>query len=68
MSRRCWQGKNVPEMLAGMATLLQVGLQPERMLDVVVAWADTASVRYDCSAMKFKLPNTQVFFIRRLLI
>ena len=34
-----WQkeGKNVLEMLAGVATLLQVGLEPERMLDLVVA-------------------------------
>ena len=39
-----WQkeGKNVPEMVAGMATLLQVGLEPERMLDLVVAWEDVA--------------------------
>ena len=40
--------KNVPEMLGGMATLLQVGLEPERMLDLVVAWEDVASVKYDC--------------------
>ena len=35
-----WQraGKNVPEMLGGMATFLQLGLVPERMLDLVVAW------------------------------
>ena len=57
-----WQqaGKNVPEMLAGMATLLQVGLEPERMLDLVVAWEDVALVKYDCSAMKFKPANSQV--------
>ena len=57
-----WQqaGKNVPDMLAGMATILQVGLEPERMLDLVMAWEDVASVRYDCSAMKFKPTNTQV--------
>ena len=57
-----WQkeGKNVPEMLAGMATLLQVGLEPERMLDLVVAWEDVASVRYDCAAMKFKPVGTQM--------
>ena len=57
-----WQqaGKNVLDMLAGMATLLQVGLEPERMLDLVVAWEDVASVRYDCSAMKLKPANTQV--------
>ena len=43
-----WQteGKNVPEMLAGMATLLQVGMEPERMLDLVVAWEDVASVKW----------------------
>ena len=41
-----WQqvGKNVLEMLARMAALLQVGLEPERMLDLVVAWEDVASV------------------------
>ena len=57
-----WQkeGKNVPEMLAGMATLLQVGLEPERMLDLVVAWEDVASVRYDCVAMKFKPVGNQM--------
>ena len=48
----------MPEMLAGMATLLQVGL--ERMLDLVVAWEDVASVRYDCAAMKFKPLGTQM--------
>ena len=60
-----WQqeGKKVPEMLAGMATLLQVGLEPERMLDLVVAWEDVASVKYDCSAMKsmkFRPAGTQM--------
>ena len=57
-----WQkeGENVPEMLAGMATLLQVGLEPERMLDLVVAWEDVASVRYDCVAMKFKPVGNQM--------
>ena len=57
-----WQkkGKNVPEMLAGMATLLQVGLEPERMLDLVVASEDVASVKYDCAAMKFKPIGTQM--------
>ena len=57
-----WQqeGKNVPEMLAGMATLLKVGLEPERMLDLVVPWEDVASVKYDCSAMKFKPAGTQM--------
>ena len=57
-----WQkeGKNVPEMLAGMATLLQVGLEPERMLDLVVAWEDVASVKYECSAIKFKPVGTQM--------
>ena len=57
-----WQkeGKNVPEMLAGMATLLRVGLEPERMLGLVVAWEDVASVRYDCVAMKFKPVGTQM--------
>ena len=55
-----WQqaNKNVPEMLGGMATLLQVGLELERMLDLVVAWEDVALVKYDCSAMKFKPANT----------
>ena len=55
-----WQkeGKNVPEMLAGMAMLLQVGLEPERMLDVVVAWEDVDSVKYDWPAMKFKPTGT----------
>ena len=52
--------KNVPEMLAGMATLLQAGLAPKRMLDLVVAWEDVALVRYDCSTMKFKPANTQM--------
>ena len=39
-----WQkeGKNVPDMLAGMATHLQVGLEPERVLNLVVAWEDVA--------------------------
>ena len=57
-----WQkeGKNVLEMLAGMATLLQVGLQPEHMLDLVVAWEDVASVKYDCAAMKFRPTGTQM--------
>ena len=57
-----WQkeGKNVPEMLAGMATLLQVGLEPECMLDLVVPWQDVASVKYDCAAMKFKPVGTQM--------
>ena len=57
-----WQkeGKNVPEMLAGMATLLQVGLEPERMLDLVEAWEDVASVKYDFAAMKFKPIGTQM--------
>ena len=53
-----WQqaGKNFPEMFAGMATFLQAGLEPERMLDLVLAW----EVRYDCFAIKFKPANTQV--------
>ena len=57
-----WQkeGKNVPEMLAGMATLLQVGPEPERMLEVVVAWEDVAPVKYDCSVVKFKRTGTQM--------
>ena len=57
-----WQQdrKNVPEMLGGMATLLQVGLEPERMLDLVVACEDVASMKYDPSTMKFKPNNTQV--------
>ena len=57
-----WQkeGKNVPEMLAQMATLLQVGLEPERMLDLVVAWEDVASVKYDCATMKFKPTGTRM--------
>ena len=52
------KSKNVPEMLGGMAKLLQVGVEPERMLDLVVAWEDVALVKYDCSAMKFKSANT----------
>ena len=57
-----WQkeGKNVPKMLAGMATLLQVGLEPECMLDLVVAWEDVASVKYDFAAMKLKPMGTQM--------
>ena len=57
-----WQkeGKNVPQMLARMATLLQVALEPERMLDLVVAWEDVASVKYDYAAMKFKPVGTQM--------
>ena len=61
----------MPEMLAGMATLLQVGLEPERMLDLVVAWEDVASVKYDFAAMKFKprgLRTQSTFSTRKLLI
>ena len=44
-----WQqgGRNVPDLLQGMAKLFQIGLDHECILDSIIAWEGVASVTYN---------------------
>ena len=54
ISLRCQkQGKHIPTLTEGMATMLNNAIQADRVLDLIVAWEDVSQHMYDPSQAKF---------------